>query len=321
MSTDTFAFDAALRDWLEQHIEQHELSHADIANRFHVSPTRITKYLGLNKPDHKPEPDAGKIQSMVKAMRRHTERRASFKESLFENDISNDIATVFKRVRRTGDIGLIYGDAGAGKTCGAELFCRDNPDSILLTMREYARNSHAIKNMLFDELMETSKTRYPGNVAVPLWMEDVLRGSERLIIVDNAQRLNLKSFKWFMDFNDATESGIVFIANPEALDTLRESDQLFSRIGIVHQVRSQTQRDAEHTAKKLIEQLAPGADGELLEPALEVISRLGKARALKKQLILAAELKDGNRAWDWLKAFTTAGAMLVKPVKSPRRRE
>lgn len=313
-----FNFDSTLRDWLEDYIAANKLSHADVASRFNVTPTRITKYLGLNKPGHDPEPDAGKIQSLVKAMRRHEERRAEFRRNLFENGVTRDIAGIFRRVLRTGDIGLIHGDAGAGKTCGGELFCRDNPDSIFLTVKEYARNSHAIRNMLFDDLIETSETQYPGNVPVMMWIEEVIRGSERLIIVDNAQRLRIKEFKMLMDFNDATESGIVFIGNPEVLDTLRESDQLFSRIGIVHRVKSQDQRDAEDTAMRLIAQFAPGAEKELLEQALAVITRLGKARALKKQLILAAELKEGMRC-DWLKAFDAAGEMLVKPAGRARR--
>jgi DNA transposition AAA+ family ATPase len=72
---------------------------------------------------------------------------------------------------------------------------------------------------------------YPGNVKWALWMEQVLRGTERLIVVDNANRLHFHSFQWLMDFHDATLVPIAFVGNPEVLDILRRSDQLFSRIG------------------------------------------------------------------------------------------
>jgi DNA transposition AAA+ family ATPase len=52
-------------------------------------------------------------------------------------------------MRRTGDMGLIHGPAGVGKTCGAELFCRDNPNTLFITAKKYAcgkarRREHAL---------------------------------------------------------------------------------------------------------------------------------------------------------------------------------
>ena len=310
--------DEQVREALENYIAGHGLTHADMAKTLGFSATRITKYLNLYKPENKPEPDMRKVEAAARAFIRHATRRADFRSMLFDNDVTTDVATILKQVRRTGDVGLIHGRAGVGKTCGAELFCRDNPLALFTTARKYACGSNAIESMLFEELINSIEIPYPGNMPRMLWMEQVLRGTERLIIIDNAQRLHISAFQLLMDLHDATMCAIGLIGNPEVLDILRRNDQLFSRIGIVYKIKSQDEKDSESTVKKLISQFAPGAEKDLLEPGIDVLSRLGAARTLKKQLTLASSIREGGKC-DWMSAFQQAAELLVKPTSIPGR--
>jgi DNA transposition AAA+ family ATPase len=178
-----------------------------------------------------------------------------------------------------------------------------------------------IRIELFDQLDDHD---WPGNVRKATWMENVLRGSERTIIVDNAHKLHFSGLEWLFDLHDATLCPMALIGNPEVLHVLRRSDQLFSRVGIVRHLKpaaSKEDNDDEIVAGKLIEQICPEARKELIEDASNVVARMGHARSLRKQLVLARELRDGKRM-PWASAARAAdssarvGAFMVW---SPRR--
>jgi hypothetical protein len=83
-------------------------------------------------------------------------------------------------------------------------------------------------------------------------------------------------------------------------------------------VKSQEQRDAEQSALKLIGQYAPGSEKDLTELAVDVISKLGASRTLKKQLTLTRDIREGSGC-SWKDAFEQAGEMLIKPAVPTRR--
>jgi hypothetical protein len=88
---------------------------------------------------------------------------------------------------------------------------------------------------------------------------------------------------------------------------------LITRIGIVRRVVMQ--EDLEHTAAELIRQFAPGADGELLDDAVDALAKAGNARTLKKQLNLAREIREGGRDKAWAACFAAAATQLIKPAR------
>jgi len=302
-----------VRAALEKYIAANDVTHAELADRLHVSATRVTKYLKL-ADGRVPEPDMPRVENAARNFLRHAGRRSALRESLFENSVSTAVAGVLRLIRRTGDIGLIHSPGGYGKTSGAELFSRDNQNTLLITARQYACGSNAIAAMLFNEYVQTFDARWPRTVGKMIWLEEQLRGSECLIIADNAQRFHISAFKMLMDLHDATGCALGLIGNTEVLATLRAHDpegQLITRIGIVQKIR--VKGDEELTAEKLIGQFAAESGRELIEQATDVLAR-GNARSLKKQLCLAREIYNSTRGEkDWAKSFQSAGTKLVKP--------
>ena len=308
--------DETIRAELERYIAEQDLTHREIAERLHFSGTRVTKYLNLSEPGRAPEPDMIRVEAAARNFLRHARRVAALRENLFENEITDSVFSVLKLIRRSGDVGLIHSPGGVGKTSAITLYARDNPNTLLVIARQYASGSHAIGRLLLGEYIQTTGARWPGNINPSLWLEDCLRGSEALLIVDNAQRLHISAFKWLMDFHDATGSAIAFIGNTEVLRTLRSNDpegQLVTRIGIVRKVQMKKPASQKKTAAQLIAQFAPG--GETLQEAAEdALKTCGNARTLKKQLILARELREIGEDRDWHKCFEIADAQLVHPV-------
>lgn len=312
--TKPFSLDESTRAALEAHKQAHDLTHAELGKKLGFTATRITKFLGLNRDGALPEPDAPRIQSAAKAFLRHLARRAALKESLFEDAASAGVAQVLNLIRRTGDIGLIYGNAGVGKTCGAELFCRDNPNTIMCTASRYRRSAPAIAAMIFEEMGDTDAC--PRNLARALWMEHQLRGAERLVLIDNAQRLTLPAIEFLCDFNDATNCGIALIGNPEVIDLVRGSDQLHSRIGIKKAITSG--KDHRDIARKLIAAIVPESKAELEDLATDALAFAGHVRHLKKQLTLTRELFHSQPAaaqLPWPDVWESAGQYLIKQLR------
>lgn len=310
-----FTHDESVRRALEDFIEQHSLTHAEAATRLKLSSaTRLAKYLGLKNPANQPESDMPRVEMTVRHFLRHQARREALVQSLFETSVSKAIHNTIKHARKTGDMCLIHGPAGGGKSCGGELYCRNQPNSVMITATTDRRDARAMRNMVFEELRfdrDSKGIAYDNHTTRWEWIINILRGSERVIIVDNAQRLNLKAFEWFCDLNDLTGTCVAFLGNPEVLDVIAKSDQVNSRFGIVSEVR--IYRDEEVIAGQLVQQFAPEGNGALTEHVAGILSGPGHARRAKKHLQLTAAIKEGNRNLDWVQAAKDAETKLLKP--------
>ena len=314
LANEGWKHDEAIRAALEAWADSNGLTHAEVAGKLRFTATRVTKYLNLNRPGNAPEPDAPRVETAARNLLRHLSRRAALKLSLFDTSATASVRTVLRQIRKTGDVGLIYSEAGVGKTCGAELYCNTHPNSLLITATRYRRNATSVDAMLYDELAAT-EGRKAGGQRRAVWMENLLRGSERMILVDNAHKLAFSGLEFLFDFHDATFCSIALIGNPEVLNLVRGNDQLFSRIGIVRKIK--IANDEGIVATRMIEQLCPGAEC-LAEAAADIVARLGHVRTLKKQLLLARDIKESTKK-DWAGAFEMAGAMLIKPGQASGR--
>lgn len=314
MST-PFTHDEEIRRGIEQLITTRELTHARAANLIGLSSaSRLTKYLGLNKPENRPEPDMPRVEKTIRNFLRHQDRRAAATSSLFETSATKTVDDTIKQIRRTGDMGLLWGPAGSGKTSGAQLFCRNHPATILFTATKDRRDAKAVRNAVFEELRnerDAANRNYSGNTPRAEWIQRILRGTERVILVDNVQRLSLDALEWFADLNDATHTPVAFLGNPEVLNIIRKSDQLSSRIGIVTEVK--ISRDEGAIAKKLVEQFAPEGNGELVDCVVSVVGDIGYARRAKKTLQLTQAVHEGAPALTWEQCFEASQAKLLRP--------
>jgi DNA transposition AAA+ family ATPase len=313
-----FVLDEATRGALEKYIWDNEWTHARMALRLSFSATRVTKYLNLNKDGNRPEPDARRVQTAAKQFLRHVGRLAQMNESLFVNSISRAVSDTLTMIRRSGDVGLIHSAGGRGKTSGALLYCRDNANTLFMTVKQWAAGSHACGRMLFEEYCASSDEDYPNNLSRSDWLEQQLKGAERLIVVDDAELMDITGFKYFFSLQDATGVPIGLIGNTQVIDKIVRNDpagKLISRIGIVQEVSMGN--DAEDTAQRLIEQFAPNSGTELVTAATDVVVSGGYCRRLRKQLALTnvihEQSKAKGKAITWSDAFAAAASKLIAP--------
>lgn len=300
-------FDEALRNGLEQYRtagRAKPLTMTAMATELGVSSTRVCKYLA-----GKPEGDVTDMEARVADLLKAAKRRSVIDVTPFETNVTQIIHATLELVRKTNDVGLIAGPAGIGKSIAARSYHETKPTSIWVTMPRWQRSDAGLVGLLFDACETRS---WSHNTPRANWLCDHLSGSNRLIIIDNAQRMTAGAREWIFDLHDATACPVALVANPELLAAIRGNDQQFSRVGIYQQVALAPKQIRDY-AKRLVDALVPNADGGLHDFAAAVAEERGHLRALKKQLLLMLDLVQAKHyGGDQVKAFQDAHTKLVR---------
>lgn len=144
---------------------------------------------------------------------------------------------------RDGSIRVCYGDAGLGKTWAGREYARQNPGTIFIE----ACADFSPRVLLQEILMALGREGRGTNHAMRREICDVLRGSKRLLIVDEAENLPYKSLEILRRIYDETEIGILLAGMPRLLANLKgkrgDFKQLYSRIAGVFSLDKMSEED------------------------------------------------------------------------------
>ena len=194
-----------------------------------------------------------------------------------------------------GDVAVIYGGAGLGKTVTARRYAATRPNAWLATITPA---THALGPSL--ERAASACGRLAGSRAARMEAElqDRLAGSQGLLILDEAQHLSLQALEGLRSLHDAAGVGLALLGNETIYTRLTgarrtaEFAQLFSRIG----KRVRLARPLKGDVEALLAAWELGGS-EVRAAALELARRPGALRGLTKTLRLAA-LFAGNQPLD-----------------------
>lgn len=301
-----------LRADLKAYKESESLSNAQLGVKLGVHATYVSKYLsGTN------DFDAGKVDRVVGDLLKAESLRTKDAVELFESFVTRRIAGDVETVRKTGDFGLIFSDAGLGKTSGMQLIQRAHPLALALTASKNSCSVTAIQWKIFGLLENKS-----WNGRTPVWdfIVDHLKGSNRPVMIDNMQRLGKGGLQYLFDLQDETGVPIIGFGNPEIMKVIRGVDQMFSRIGLKDEIALPLFRDAkkhertnvEAVVDGILERMIPAWRAKVRDLALQVAWQKGHFRALRKHLTLAHQLAlNGGALEDPCTAFQAAHTKLV----------
>lgn len=174
---------------------------------------------------------------------------------------------------------VVYGQAGLGKTAAVADYAAKNPDVLLIE----ADPTYTAKVVL-KKLAEQAGADAKGNLHE--LMEGVigrLKDSGRLVIVDEAELLPLRSLECLRRIHDKAGVGLALVGMPRLLVNLRgsrgELKQLFSRIAFKLDLGDET---ADTELAQIAESSLKGADAATI--AELVTAARGNTRRLVKLL-------------------------------------
>lgn len=306
---ETKPFNPQLQERLNRYMEARDKTQTQVARELGVSTAVVNQYL-----KGRYNGDVPKLEGVIEDYLKNAERQEREDETFFENSVSRQINSRLEVIRSTRDVGLLHSPAGIGKTSGIRLYCAKNRTAISITATSWASDPEAIAKLIFDELDTRS---WNGQVRKAEFVAKRLKGTNRLIIVDDAHKLRDSGLAYLFDLHDyADKLPVAMIGNPGVLDKVAKNDQMHSRIGLMRDVK--IREDLATFVEQMVRAICEldVVPEELLSLALKVAENSGHFRALNKQLRLARSIREQSQnRKHWETCFRAAHEELVRNYK------
>lgn len=237
-------YDRALQQKVEALIQSKAISQNKLAQVIGQSQTALSQWRrGIYDNG-----DVTNIESKLREYFRTQEAREAVKEQAapylpdtgyVPTTISEDVYKGIQFAQLKRGVVVLHGDAGIGKTEGAKQFLRDHPHStILLTVTPTSGSLNCVIKLLARALgVAEMRSRMDTMLAI----RDKLAGTNKVIVIDEAQHLKLPALEELRTLSDADSTtgapgnGVALIGNTEVYSRMMgrqqaQFAQLFSRI-------------------------------------------------------------------------------------------
>jgi DNA transposition AAA+ family ATPase len=274
-----------MREALRAHIEA-GVTQTVVARQAGASSAAISQFLAGKYP--------GDNEALAERIRQYLElvekRRSSVAGPKFvETASARSVLMCSAFAHEYRDIALIYGESGTGKTA-ALMHYRDSHRSVqyVLLDPESGRPRALVGRLLWAE----RKRRLGQSEPLGSGVEELvgaLAGTDRLIILDEAQHLAFRSMELLRRLHDEAGVGLVLAGHTMLFDRMFGSGasvyaQTFSRVGIRrHLTGDVTPDDVRKIADSMVGKVGPSA----LKALHQVAQQPGAFRAVVKCLRLA----------------------------------
>lgn len=274
-----------------------QLSQATIAREAGISTTAISQWIGGTYGGDNDAVEAKVARWLDSYYQRRTQ--ASMLPSApewIETPTAKRIISALSYAQLAGDIVVIYGAAGLGKTKANEHYERSNPNVWIATMSP----ASATAVPALEEVSEALGFREITGGAAKIQRAIIrrIRGTNGLLIIDEAQHLNVQALDAMRALHDATGIGLALVGNEAVYARMTGGnraaylDRLYSRIGKRVRLTRATQDDVDTLIA------AWGfKEKQCIDICREIAAKPGGLRVLTKTLRLATLFAAGaNRA-------------------------
>lgn len=216
-------------EFTRDYIKKTGKTQAAVAQELGISSGALSSFIsGAYKTPHTIVP---KVQNLIEISER---KKITLTDPPFvETTISKMVKNAIKYSHVRGKISVVYGDAGIGKTQAFRSYLKENSLAVGITIAPTYASITGVNELLAEQLGVRER------VARKITSEIIsrLRGSGRVIIIDEAQHLTVRALNHIRCLADEAEIGVCLIGNEEVYSKLKGSGkadfaQLFSRIGM-----------------------------------------------------------------------------------------
>ena len=298
-----------VRARLKTHLAQPGASQARVARAIGMTGSAVSQWLG----DKYQGDNATVSQRIASYLALDGQRVEAPKGAGFvQTAVAKDVHTVCQYSHVNRDIGLVYGEAGMGKTYALREYQRAHPDTILLRCNPSWKTPQA---MLEAVLLEVGR-KVRGMNALHRHIRELVGALEetgRLVIPDEAQFLGTRSLEVVRTLHDEAEVGIVLSGNLDVYSQMHGEGmasfaQLFSRVGIRRQILLGAPRE---DVERIATAITSGIDEDALTFLVEKTHERGGVRRMVKILTLGSEVAGGATAQIQRAHLVAAERMLI----------
>ena len=223
------------------------------------------------------------LEAMVAAVDRDDSRERDPAEIPYtETSISKVVQTVIRRAHQDRDMGFFAGRVGIGKTVALRRYASENPRAAVLVEAYPGAGAPVVLRLIASSIGAVIVRRTVADTTAAI--VETLRGSDRVILVDEAETLTAQALLHLRRISDTAAVGVVLVGTPGLLSLVHDPDgkfgQITSRIGYWPAV---AQSISEDDAAALTEAYLGEAPGAEAQAALWAASE-GSARALRNLL-------------------------------------
>jgi len=244
-----------MRERVKNFIEENAISFSYVARSIGYSSSALSQYLnGSYKGDVRKIEE--RLESFIKRFKEKKNVKIK-KAGYIDTKVSRQVFEVCRFCQIYGEIGVVYGEAGIGKTEALREYVRRNPDTIFVE----ADLGYTTKVLIREIHKATGGDGYGGIHEMFVDIVHRLKNSGRLIIVDEAEHLPRRALDLLRRIYDKAEVGIVLVGLPVLIENIRgrkrDFAQLYSRVGIACRLEGNSADDT----RKLVESYIPNGNG------------------------------------------------------------
>lgn len=268
------------------------ISQRDVAREAGMSSTTLSQIIGGTYPAD-PRNPVERLQKWLHAQREAAAvRRLPAAPQWVSTPTAERVLAALAYAQMAGDVAVVYGGAGLGKTTAVREYAHRYPSVWLATMSP----ATAGVTTCLEEVCLALGVRELPQGAARMQRELIRRiaGTAGLLVVDEAQHLSVAALDALRAIHDATGIGIALVGNEAVYARMTGGnraaylDRLFSRIGRRVRLSRATKDDVLSLAREW-----GVSGGESLHLLSEIGARAGALRAVVKVLRLAQLMAAG----------------------------
>ena len=243
----------SVRNQIQEIVDQGDLSISAIARSSGFSPTALSSYLKGKYPGSNK-----RIEQALRAFLKRLEKRENRVEFEFvQTTVSNKVFEVADIVYNQSVMGVICGEPGIGKTIALKRYTEEYPSVILIEVDLCYTSS-----FLFSEIYKKLGLRQGRNLSdMVSGIVKKLKGSGRMIIIDEAEHLPYKALELLRRVHDKAGMGVLLVGLPRLIHKIMEGrgeyQQLYSRIEVYTLLNKLHPSDT----KRIVESVIPSSNG------------------------------------------------------------
>lgn len=223
--------------WAREYMRQKGISQAELGRKLSISSGAVSSYLNGKYPS--PETVTEKIAELMDMQEQKT--LAPKAPEIVETTVTKMVKQAISYAHLRGVVSVAYGDAGVGKTTAVQQYLKENQLAIGIEILPTYASLTGVTELLADKLGSKEST----DRKITRDIIGKLKGSGRVIIVDEAQHLTVRAIEHLRSISDSTGIGICFVGNESIYTKLlgkhkNDYAQLYSRISVRKVVTTST---------------------------------------------------------------------------------